>query len=188
MSTHVILMLLALLLPACVGTPPPGATGPAVARGQAKGLTGDVTVDTVRTARAFVVPIICAAQDGNDVQVRQIVGTGFFINRLGHFLTAAHVLERLNQIVTREASCTPVIHVRVRETETTIQQKSLVRWFSFKPCRADADLDVAVCETESNPFTAADLDVGAARLDAFSPYDDGTPVAFTGFSAACTIP
>src|SRR5438128_2213368 len=68
---------------------------------------------TIERVKHSVVPILCGRLDekGN-FSVQLIDGTGFFIDREGHFLTAAHVINDLMGVSPlRPIACVSAIYV-----------------------------------------------------------------------------
>jgi hypothetical protein len=99
-----------------------------------------------------VFPVACVASDG---RVLGVIGTGFFVNRLGDFVTARHVLEYAMAAQNRRAA------------------------FSFGMCRSDAAGDIATCRTSRNPFGILSR-LSAVRL-LTPPNATQASVAYCGF-------
>lgn len=47
-----------------------------------------VSVKTINSIQRAIFPIVCADTSGEEWKIKRIIGTGFFINREGYFLTA----------------------------------------------------------------------------------------------------
>src|SRR6266403_2459999 len=152
-----------------------------------------VTVKTIETIQMSVGPVVCLVTNAKgEMESKQVMGTGFFINRQGDFLTAGHVITQgWYQISTKKNPCIPVIYVsRIpwgdRATDRPIQ------WFRFrlKNCRYNKEGDLASCRTDLNPFANEELKANIQPV-AFSEEPmppDGTPLAFTGFPLGYLIP
>lgn len=115
--------------------------------------------------------------------IKEIKGTGFFVNFEGHFVTAGHVIKasfKWNKRGEADLDCFPVIYVPNPSWPS-------IRWFKFEPCIVDETVDIAVCKTTLNPFSESSLRLGRLHLVPDVP-PDGTPVAFTGFPQFIAIP
>jgi V8-like Glu-specific endopeptidase len=110
------------------------------------------------------------------------MGSAFFLNRDGYFLTAGHVLIEWGKISTPDSPCAAFIYVPLGEWKPGISDIQ-VRWFSFTECIINAKVDVAACKPIQNPFSDPEVgkQVQPLKLTKFFGLPDGTPVAFTGF-------
>ncbi len=62
-----------------------------------------VTTKTIEAMQRSVFPVVCIAKKGEEkFETKIVVGTGFFINRKGDFMTAAHVPLDLRWISVKE--------------------------------------------------------------------------------------
>lgn len=125
-------------------------------------------------ARASV-PIACAADVQGRLGVRNINGSGFFINRNGDFVTAQHVVAALS-------GCIPAIYVP-RAGWSFNDESVDAKWYRISSCDQDASVDIAVCHLNANPFTDPAVHTALATV-AFDvgAKPEGTPVAFTSFA------
>jgi hypothetical protein len=148
----------------------------------------DGFVDSIKRVKEAVIPVACATwpDDNSQVSVKQIMGTGFFVNFEGTFITAAHVITEHFKWYKNErpsAVCFPVIYIPNPKWPQT-------RWFQFHSCVTEATIDIAVCKTMQSPFFAENLPNVHARWLRLSTktVEDGTPVAFTGFPQNILVP
>jgi hypothetical protein len=148
----------------------------------------DAFVDSIKMVKEAVIPVACATwpDKSSDITLKQIMGTGFFVNYEGSFITAAHVITDHFKWFKDErpsADCFPIVYI---PNPTWAQ----VQWFQFRNCITDASIDVAVCNTTQSPFLSPEfpnLHARWLRLST-SPIDDGAPVAFTGFPQNIPVP
>src|SRR5229473_4702719 len=99
----------------------------------------DPFIKTIEKVKLSIVPVACSsAPDGDKVAIKQIQGTGFFINYNGDFITAAHVISgfKWNKKGDPDLDCFPIIYV----PNPTWQSP---RWFQFGLCTIDAAIDIA---------------------------------------------
>ena len=140
-----------------------------------------VTVETIERVKNFTVPIVCGAKvaDGS-FKITKIIGSSFFINKQGYFLTAGHVLDNWDKINKSKGACFPAVYFPIKGGWEIL---SKVRWFRFGNCVRPSDADIAVCKTTANPFTIEDVnkELDIATFETCSAVKDGMPVAFTGF-------
>jgi hypothetical protein len=145
-----------------------------------------VPVETVDAVRQTVIPLICASETdrGRGLDPKKIVGSGFWLNRLGQFLTAAHVVNTWRPATPTGAPCVPAVYFPVDGWTPEADTKLRGARFTLTDCQLDRDLDVAACRTLQNPFHEVLIrrPIAPARLErSVARYDDGTAVAFTGF-------
>jgi len=131
-----------------------------------------------------VVPLVCGfLDDHKELKTVGTAGSGFFINRLGHFVTAAHVLKELENMNAKQP-CFLLVYVPLEGWNVSARTIDIsIRWFKFTSCRFEWDIDVAVCQTTENPFTnkQAVRFIRAVRFGSFWGTRDGTPIGFSGF-------
>src|SRR6266498_4169493 len=142
--------------------------------------------ESVKRAKESIVPVACATwpDESHAITIKEIEGTGFFVNYGGNFITAAHVINDHFRWYTKDrpsADCFPVIYLA---NPTWLK----ARWFQFHACISDTNIDVAVCKTVEDPVLYPELHVGSLRLSSKTTFDDGTPVAFTGFPQNILVP
>jgi len=133
-------------------------------------------------------PIVCGRleQPGDKFTALYTVGTGVFIDTAGHFITAGHVIRRKFSTNPDEPTeCLPAIYIAKSGWQPGAQSYD-ANWFKFGDCIQDANVDVAVCHAEGNPF-AASLHISAVRIAKTTPAP-GTQVAFTGFPVQSNQP
>ena len=109
------------------------------------------------------------------IGIRNINGSGFFVNRSGDVVTAAHVVAHLG-------GCIPAIYVP-RSGWSFVDETVEAKWYRISSCDQDASVDVAVCHLADNPFTDPELHTAleAVQLDT-NTEPEGAPVAFTSFA------
>lgn len=149
----------------------------------------DVSIETIERIKLSVVPIVCAYSEDNNVHIAAGIGTGFFVDSFGRFVTAGHVLNDWEKIAPLRHACAPATYIPDhgwRKFERTISFES----FAFVNCDREADLDLAVCEPTDNPFTSTKITKGRIAPVTFDTYEwpDGSPVAFTGFPLEYVMP
>lgn len=155
-----------------------------IAIGQAQ--SESVPVTAIDSIKSIIVPILCVKRN-NEKKIMSVVrfGSGFFLNREGHFITAAHVVDKARASSTPNEPCALAIGVprtawKLRAQEFFLQ----VFEFSFPNCAVDSVMDLAVCKADDNPFIDDKVNANLGRAVSFGSiknYEDGTPVAFTGF-------
>lgn len=150
----------------------------------------DVSVHTINKIKKSIVPVICGYTDEQKIfRLVQVVGTGFFVDTDGRFITPGHVLDGWKQISKTKHECAPAIYVPShgwRKFEKDIE----VQWFTIAACTRDQKLDLAVCKPDDSPFTNAHVareNIATVAFDT-NEWPDGTPVAFTGFPLQITSP
>lgn len=142
-----------------------------------------VSVKTVEIVKRAAIPIVCGApqQDGS-FRVSKIMGSAFFINDEGYFLTAGHIFDAWTQIDRSKGDCFPAVYIPIGgwHSDRPIDK---VRWFKFQTCLKGNSIDVAACKLDVNPFTSEDVkkQIQVLTFGRFFSLEDGTPVAFTGF-------
>lgn len=151
--------------------------------GIAFGQDKPVPVETIERARYAAIPIICLVAGSDGVpQLSGTMGSAFFINDDGYFLTAAHVLDGIDDRVKRGAACATAIYLPVGKWRAE-QPNQALQWFVFDACIKNDRNDVAVCKPRENPFAHPIVrkEIRFMTFSALSAHADGTPVAFTGF-------
>jgi len=141
-----------------------------------------ISVETVQGIKDVCVPVLCGAPTPDNIfKITKMVGSGFFINSEGYFLTAGHVIDDWEKIDKSKGDCFPAVYFPVRGWDSGLT--ILTRWFPFADCVRPNDLDVAVCKTVDNPFIDPKTitRIKVATFDNSPSIADGTPVAFTGF-------
>jgi len=152
-------------------------TGPCLALGQDK----SVPVETIERIKSATAPIVCGAPrvDRSSFHISRNLGTAFFINGEGYFLTAAHVVTALEQFNASQSQCFPAIYMPIGGWRTT----GGVHWFRFGECVKDPEADIAVCKPTTSPFAAEDVkrQLTFVAFGTALNVKDGTALAFTGF-------
>jgi hypothetical protein len=149
----------------------------------------DVSVETIEKVKHSIVPIVCASIEENKVKIVAIMGSGFFIDLSGRFITANHVLDDWEKIAQARQPCSPVIYLPDHGWGK-FERKVKFQAFAFVGCRRDAVVDLAVCQPTENPFTDKRIPERKISPVAFDilEYPDGTPIAFTGFPLEYAFP
>ena len=144
-------------------------TAPAIGE---EGLFPYAAID--KMARASV-PIACATNVDGKISIRNISGSGFFVNRNGDVVTAQHVVAALR-------GCIPAIYVP-RSGWSFTDEIVDAKWYRISSCDQDASVDIAVCHLVANPFTDPTLHttLEVVQFD-ISTQPEGAPVAFTSFA------
>ena len=114
-------------------------TAPAIGE---EGLFPYAAID--KMARASV-PVACATNVDGKISIRNISGSGFFVNRNGDVVTAQHVVAALR-------GCIPAIYVP-RSGWSFTDEIVDAKWYRISSCDQDASVDIAVCHLVANPFT-----------------------------------
>src|ERR1035437_1071915 len=110
----------------------------------------DGFVDSIKRVKEAVIPVACATwpdESSSSITIKQIMGTGFFVNYEGSFITAAHVISEHFKWYKNErpsADCFPVVYI---PDPTWLHP----RWFQFHACITDTSVDIAVCKTKQSP-------------------------------------
>ena len=115
-------------------------------------------VSTENTALSLAVCPIAYPLDENPAQrgVHYIFyGNGFFINRQGYLLTAAHVLSQLNQ------GGQPFVLLRSKHAPPRLVKAEVIG--------VDTEHDVAILRVTPNPFAGKYFDVGVLQLTTEKP-------------------
>jgi V8-like Glu-specific endopeptidase len=142
-----------------------------------------VSVETIERARYAAVPIVCiVAKPDGSVTLNGTVGSAFFVNDEGSFITAAHVLAAIDERAKGGIICNPGIYLP-KGGWSANQGKPDFQGFGFSECLQNVPLDIATCRPKENPFQNPIVknEVRFMTFAAFSSYADGTAVAFTGF-------
>jgi hypothetical protein len=146
----------------------------------------DPFILTIEKTKRGIVPVLCGRFDERGQFVMQIIeGTGFFIDRQGHFVTAAHVIRGLKIIAPQQpVPCVPAIDIPMDGWNREAPSFQ-TRWFKFveEDCVIDDALDLAVCKS---PYLVPFKIYPLVLSDTKPP--DGVPVAFTGFPLGNTEP
>ena len=155
-------------------------------------VSDSVSVETIEKMEQSIVPILCMrVDDKNQIQTRVTLGTGFFINRNGDVLTAAHVVTELQRLTSLENPCFGAIYVaktewknRYRNVDTDLQ------WFRMAECEYRENVDMGVCKAHLNPFLDPTTNkfIRPVSLASYVRYNDGSPIAFTGFPLQFAYP
>jgi S1-C subfamily serine protease len=137
----------------------------------------DVSPATVGALKRSVVPVLCLGPDKKPIE---LLGTGFFVNRRGYFVTAGHVVFGGAQYSAQHGNCLPAIYVPFGGWNPS--EALSVKEYGFGKCDVDAVNDVALCRANPNPFDDRRVNstIQPVSFDV-APQDDGTAVAFTGF-------
>lgn len=143
-----------------------------------------VPIETIEAARYAVAPIVCIAESPpGTFNLNGTIGSGFFINEDGYFMTAAHVLTSLEERNKDKQGCpVPAVYLPIGGWEAD-QAQPKFQWYSFTECLKDDKQDIGVCRPKLNPFRDPRVSKGVRTMTfaARSIPADGTPVAFTGF-------
>src|SRR5579863_4870211 len=168
-------LILGFLCLALVGTGWAGggtrASAAPVSPGSEEGVFPYATID--RMTRASV-PIACATDVQGKLDIRNINGSGFFVNRNGDLVTAQHVITSLG-------GCIPAIYVP-RSGWSFADEHLAAKWYRISSCGQDASLDIAVCHLADNPFSDPTIHTAleTVQFDVDSQ-PEGATVAFTSF-------
>lgn len=148
-----------------------GALADTVSTGSEEGFFPYATID--RMARASV-PIACATDVQGKIGIRNINGSGFFVNRNGDVVTAQHVVAGLG-------GCIPAIYVP-RSGWSFTDEHVKAKWYRISSCDQDPSVDIAVCHLADNPFNDPGLHTAleAVQFNIVTE-PEGAPVAFTSF-------
>jgi V8-like Glu-specific endopeptidase len=151
-----------------------------------------ITPKTIETIQRSVFPIVCVekriAEGRETFHTKLLVGTGFFINRKGDFMTAAHIPLDLKWLTVKE-NCFEAIQLTKVPWKERANDTQL-KWFAITESQYNKEADVAVGHLRLNPFDAADIspNITPVTFTDFSKYADGSPVAFTGFPLQSVYP
>ena len=144
--------------------------------------------DAISKIHRSIAPIVCGQmnQPGDRFTARVIVGTGTFIDSKGHFITAGHVVKaKFSGKQEQPDECLPAIYIPKNGWEEGVESFE-AHWFKIRNCVTDDHIDIAVCQTEGNPF-ALGLDISVVQLADAAP-TVGTHAAFTGFPLQTRTP
>jgi S1-C subfamily serine protease len=148
-----------------------------------------VSVETISHIKQSIVPIVCASNKDNVFKVVHVLGSGFFVDAEGRFITANHVLEASEKMAAERTDCFPAIYFPDLGWDT-YEKTVKIEWFRFASCERDAALDLAVCRPVENPLKSlktARAHLTFARFER-TPQFDGTHVTFTGFPLGLVSP
>ena len=143
---------------------------------------GDPFLAAIETAKRSVASLDCLSVSGSESKILERVGSAFLLSGSGDFLTAAHVIARMQN---PEGSCpTPALTLPAGDWHPEARTEDM-RWFPFQAsrCRMEPSLDIAVC-TLSEDLSARKRDLHLKAAPVVFEWDipaDGTEVAFTGF-------
>src|SRR5437588_7199958 len=97
-----------------------------------------ISIKTISSIQRAIIPIVCTQINESGWEIKRIVGTGFFINRDGYFLTAAHVVLDWDNVNKNFGPCFPAFYFPktswAEQNRTAILQ---VQWFRFSECKFD---------------------------------------------------
>jgi S1-C subfamily serine protease len=142
-----------------------------------------VSVETIERVKYAVVPIVCGrVETDGALKITKIMGSGFFINEDGYFLTAGHVLTNWETIDKSQGDCRPYVYVAIGGWRND-RKGGNVRYFPFSACTYNNQADIAACRPTSNPFLdeVVKAQIKSLKFAPFIGSKDGTPVAFTAF-------
>jgi S1-C subfamily serine protease len=141
-----------------------------------------VSIKTIEIVQRSVVPIVCAQIEPNKLKIVKVMGSGFFINRQGGAITAAHIMQTWDQVPKNEA-CVPAVYVPFVPWKNRIDNREIKAFALRTSCRANIGADIVYCLTIDNPFLDASVknSIAPIALGNSAPPVDGTPIAFTGF-------
>ncbi len=153
----------------------------------------DTTISEATIARLkhSVIPIVCGYLDEtHQFHLVAVAGSGFFVDRLGRFITARHVLNNWEEISRNRHTCNPAVYIPHDGWQHAFTNTFRVESFDFTNCQVDETIDLVLCELRENPFTSARTVTSQVEPVSFSTDEqsDGTPVAFTGFPLENTVP
>src|ERR1039458_3149428 len=132
--------------------------------------------------RRSIIAIACVTP-GTTSEIVAIMGSGFFTDNTGRFVTAGHVLDGWDRVIeTRHKPCVPAILLPSngwQKVEATVNYQS----FTFVNCYRETNIDLAVCQTIENPFTSTRISAGLITPAMIDAHDrqDGSIVYITGF-------
>lgn len=142
----------------------------------------DSFIPTIEAMKHSVAPVVCLSGDGPQATVQDVEGTAFFISRSGEFLTAAHVIDG----VQNHAHSCPVtaIYLPPDRWEPELPEE-VFTWYPFAAgdCVFHRDLDVAKCKSVVDLSLRSgkqSFEIRPVRFE-WSSQPDGTLIAFTGF-------
>ena len=150
----------------------------------------EVSIKTIQGTKRSVVPIVCGyLNEQKQFQVVEVAGSGFFVDILGRFVTAGHVLDNWDKISTEKHACFPAIYIPDHGWGR-YEQNIPFHSFAFVSCVRDSTVDLAVCQPGENPFKSPKVPNGIIAPVSFDTQEwpDGTPIAFTGFPLEYVFP
>ena len=152
-----------------------GGAAPALAEAATGSEEGSFPFATIDKMARASVPLACATNVEGKISIRNISGSGFFVNRKGDVVTAQHVVAALG-------GCIPAIYVP-RSGWSFTDEIVNAKWYRISSCDQDATVDIAVCHLVANPFTDPTLHTAleVVKFD-ISTQPEGAPVAFTSFA------
>lgn len=143
----------------------------------------DVSPSTIRVVKMSVIHIECLPPPqqlpGNVFHIN--TGTGFLVDKQGDFVTAYHVIQRMES---RAAQCnaSALFGEGTGENQNESNSPSRVYSFVLNACSPDVYDDIAACRITGNPFLNPFVKNDIAPVTFVSTQQpDGTEVAFTGF-------
>lgn len=143
-----------------------------------------VSVKTIAKLERTIVPIVCGYVDEyHAFQIVQVVGTGFFVDTNGRFLTDAHVVSSFSHIKTTHPCFGSIYIPNDGWSQKTFAPKFNFQWLIIQRCADDVTTDLAVCQLIENPFTSKRVrrkNIATVSFDTRT-LPEGTPIAFTGF-------
>jgi S1-C subfamily serine protease len=151
---------------------------------------GDVSVEAIARASHSVVPVVCGFKDEQGTfRIASIEGTGFFVDTLGRFVTASHVLDSLDETKKKRPGCYAAVYIP-EDGWAKFSEVIHFQYFTFVQCSRDTKIDLAVCQLVENPFTSPRLKKGTVEAMTFETEEqpEGHPLAFTGFPLQDTFP
>ncbi len=150
-----------------------------------------ISSETIEEIEKSIVPILCIRlNEKNEIQERITIGTGFFINRDGDLLTAAHVVTEIPKLKTLK-QCISAIWVASSEWKNRYRDVDIpLMWYGELDCHYRQGVDIAVCRAKINPFLDrnANKSIQPVTFTSLSKFRDGSPVAFTGFPLQYVYP
>jgi len=147
----------------------------------------NISVKTIGAVEQSAVAVACVRKN---FSIKQVMASGFLVNRRGHFVTAAHVIQTgWEAVQTKDDPCEPAILAPVEPWRERIKGRTL-KSFLFTDCQFGKNIDLAVCKTIDNLFLDADVKdhINSASISPAADYVDGSPVAFTGFPLTYLFP
>lgn len=145
-------------------------------------LADDFSPSAIQTVKHSVAPIECVRPPQQVPDTSEgASGTAFFVSKTGAFVTADHVIQRMQSLGAR---CKPALLLPDGGWKNENAGAGERAIYPFDPATCDEDRadDVAVCLPAINPFATPSVkDEIAPVAFQISGLPDGTQVAFTGF-------